>query len=64
MIRIGNRKKFVQKTNDIRIKSLLDFLSSNQAVETYEIFLYGILIGLQPKIKHQISTGNQLIFSF
>eukprot|EP00597_Dinobryon_sp_UTEXLB2267_P013854 CAMPEP_0170120500 /NCGR_PEP_ID=MMETSP0020_2-20130122/15185_1 /TAXON_ID=98059 /ORGANISM="Dinobryon sp., Strain UTEXLB2267" /LENGTH=1275 /DNA_ID=CAMNT_0010350387 /DNA_START=241 /DNA_END=4064 /DNA_ORIENTATION=+ len=55
MMRQASKKKFIQRTNDFRVKSLIDFLGSSPAVaESADVYLFGLLIGLQPKVKSMI----------
>eukprot|EP01038_Epipyxis_sp_PR26KG_P006647 gene6647-9123_t len=57
MLRISNRKKFSQRTNDFKAKSLIDFMSGPSGSESLEALLFGILIGLQPKLANTISPA-------
>lgn len=44
-----NRKRFSQRTNDLRTRSVLDFLAATSGSESSDFLLFARLIGLQPK---------------
>ncbi len=59
MMRLTIRKKFSQRTNDFKAKSLVDFMSSSSSgCETPDLLLFGRLTGLQPKPTCNISAGK------
>lgn len=58
MMRQSNKKKFSQKTNDLKTKALIDFLLSNYGYDIPELRLFCHLIGLQPKFTTTISAGK------
>lgn len=57
MMRLFNRKRFSQRTNDMRIKAVLDYLAAVTGSETPELLLFGRLIGLQPRQTATISPA-------
>jgi hypothetical protein len=58
MMRIANRKKFIQRTNDLRAKSLVDYLSSSSSVlESSDLYLFALLIGVQPSVQQTVRKG-------
>ncbi len=57
MMRQAIRKKFSQKTNDYKIKSLIDYMTSTSGSENSELILFCHLIGLQPKPTIKLSAG-------
>ena len=59
MMKLANRKKFIQRTNDFRAKSFVDYISSSPtALESPDLYLFGLLIGVQPKARQFIRKGN------
>jgi hypothetical protein len=58
MMRLTNRKKFSQRTNDFKAKSLIDFMSSpSSGTESQDLLLFGRLVGVQPRLTNNISVG-------
>lgn len=57
MMRQAIRKKFSQKTNDYKIKSLIDYMIAPTGSENAEMILFCHLIGLQPKPTIKLSAG-------
>ena len=58
MMRIANRKKFIQRTNDLRAKSLVDYLSTSSSVlESSDLYLFALLIGVQPSVQQTVRKG-------
>jgi hypothetical protein len=49
MFRLFNRKRFSQKTNDLRGRAVLDFMAAPSGSETSDLLLFGKVIGLQPR---------------
>ncbi|RYH20852.1 hypothetical protein EON65_22290 [archaeon] len=58
MFKASNKKKFSQKTNDMKSKAIIEFLSSASASEVPELLLFNHLIGLLPKPTSKISPGE------
>lgn len=57
-MRVLNRKRFSQRTNDLRAKAVLDFMAAPYGSDTMELLLFGRLIGLQPRQTANIHPGN------
>lgn len=53
-----NRKKFSQRTNDMRTRAVLDYLAASTGSETPDFLLFGRLIGLQPRQTNQPRPGT------
>lgn len=47
--RMFSRKRFSQRTNDMRARAILDFLAGSTGSETADFLLFGRLLGLQPR---------------
>jgi hypothetical protein len=58
MMRQATRKKFSQRTNDYKIKSIIDYLMGSTGSENAELILFCHLIGLQPKPTIELSAGE------
>jgi hypothetical protein len=56
--RLFNRKRFSQRTNDMRARAILDFIAGVTGSETADFLLYGRLIGLQPRQTAQPRPGR------
>jgi hypothetical protein len=57
--RLFNRKRFSQRTNDMRARAILDFIAGITGSETADFLLYGRLIGLQPRQTAQPRPGRR-----
>jgi hypothetical protein len=57
MMKVCNKKKFSQRTNDMKAKALIDFLASPAGAESPELIVFCHLIGLQPKPTSRISPA-------
>lgn len=53
-----SRKRFSQRTNDMRARGVLDFLAGITGSETADFLLFGRLIGLQPRQTAQPRPGE------
>ena len=58
--RLFNRKRFSQRTNDMRIRSILDYLAGTTGSENADFLLFSRLIGLQPKQTNQPRPGKEV----
>ena len=56
--RLFNRKRFSQRTNDMRTRAILDYIAATTGSETADFLLFGRLIGLQPKQSAQPRPGT------
>ena len=56
-----NRKKFSQRTNDMRTRAVLDYLAASTGSETPNFLLFGRLIGLQPRQTNQPRPGTAAV---
>lgn len=56
-----NRKRFSQRTNDMRARAVLDFLAATTGSDSADFLLFGRLIGLQPKQTAQPRPGESTI---
>ena len=56
-----NRKKFSQRTNDMRTRAVLDYLAASTGSETPDFLLFGRLIGLQPRQTNQPRPGTAAV---
>jgi hypothetical protein len=61
MLKQVNKKKYSQKTNDFRTKSLLDTLMSAAGTEIPEFILLCNLVGILPKATSRICPGILLL---
>lgn len=59
--KLFNRKRFSQRTNDMRTRAILDFIAANTGSETADFLLYGRLIGLQPRQTAQPRPGEHFV---
>lgn len=57
MLRQVSKKKYSQKTNDFRTKSLLDSLMSPAGTEIPELMVFCNLVGILPKVSGKISAA-------
>eukprot|EP01031_Cornospumella_fuschlensis_P036671 gene36671-44487_t len=57
MFKASNKKKFSQRTNDMKSKAIIDFLSSASAADVPELLLFNHLVGLLPKPTSKISPA-------
>ena len=61
LMKMCNRKKFSQKTNDYRAKGIIEFLVSSVGYELPELIFFAHLVGLQPKFTRKISAGQNFL---
>ena len=51
LLRINDRKKYSQRTNDYRVKSIIDYFLKPENPDSPETYLVLKLLGLLPKAK-------------